>query len=427
MLVYRTVSKKWEGPFRYISCEGETVVVQLDVGRKIFRTTCVKPYVLADFGHQSVKIDRDEKGCCDEDKPTIVNTIEADGPEDDYDLGTTPRKVVVKKGSREEKAFAKSRKDELVGLLEGGTFKPVKESTVPPSSRIFGSRFVDELKKVGNGLRKKSRLVAQNYADDDATSISTKAPTIQRFSQRVALSVAASIPSLKGYVRDVTQAYIQSHTHLERDVFIKAPSELDLPPGHVLRVVKPLYGIPESGLHWYLTYLAHHLDTLGMTRSRVDPCLLIKQGNNGLDGFILLQVDDSLGFGTEQFLDEEERASLTFKCKARAPLTNKPTTFNGITITKGNQIHVKDKTQQVTGGQGESIEWSGKDIDAFRYSISQRDKIGKLGNFNDQSEFVSQRALAQYIGVNIRPDIYVHRYSSLHQVSHPPQIRIRRY
>lgn len=85
-------------------------------------------------------------------------------------------------------------REELEGLLRNGTFKPINTSDVPKGAKIFGSRFVDEIKKAAHGLRKKSRLVSQNYADEVATMIATKAPTIQRFSQRAALSVAASIP-----------------------------------------------------------------------------------------------------------------------------------------------------------------------------------------------------------------------------------------
>lgn len=37
------------------------------------------------------------------------------------------------------------------------------------------------------------------------------------------LSLAASLYCLKKYTRDITQAYIQSHTKLERTVYIYAP------------------------------------------------------------------------------------------------------------------------------------------------------------------------------------------------------------
>ena len=193
-------------------------------------------------------------------------------------------------------------------MINDGTFIPVKASTLEPNTRIFGSRFVDELKKVGDDLRKKSRLIAQNYADEGAATIPTKAPTVQRFSQRIALSIAASISHMNTYTRDITQAYIQSQTQLERDVYIKAPDELGLDEDYVLKVVKPLYGIPESGLHWYLTYLSHHLDTLKMVRAQCDPCVLLRRNQDDLERLILLQVDDSLGVGTPDFLEEEEQA-----------------------------------------------------------------------------------------------------------------------
>lgn len=60
--------------------------------------------------------------------------------------------------------------------------------------------------------------------------------------------------NMKMFTRDVTQAYVQSETPFERDVYICTPLEMQLPPNIVLKVVKPLYVIPESDLHWYLTY-----------------------------------------------------------------------------------------------------------------------------------------------------------------------------
>lgn len=59
-------------------------------------------------------------------------------------------------------------------------------------------------------MRKKSRPVAQNFGDEDASGIATKAPTIQRFSQRILLFLAASIPENKVFSRDVTEDYVQA-------------------------------------------------------------------------------------------------------------------------------------------------------------------------------------------------------------------------
>jgi len=55
------------------------------------------------------------------------------------------------------------------------------------------------------------------------------------------------------YLRDISQAYIQSSTLLNRDFYINPPpkltNQLNLEASSVLKVVKPLYGVPEAGNH----------------------------------------------------------------------------------------------------------------------------------------------------------------------------------
>lgn len=97
-----------------------------------------------------------------------------------------------------------------------------------------------------------------------------------------------------------------------------------------------------------------------------------------MDGLILLQVDDSLGFGSEKFLSEEEMESTAFRCKPRTMITKKPISFNGILIHKLN-----------------------RNI----YTISQPGNITNLMQTMDQKIFSSQRASDQYVGVNTNPDV----------------------
>lgn len=42
----------------------------------------------------------------------------------------------------------------------------------------------------------------------------------------------------------------------------------------MLRIVKPLYGIPGAGTHWFGTYHRHHREKLHVRQSTFDPCLL---------------------------------------------------------------------------------------------------------------------------------------------------------
>ena len=55
------------------------------------------------------------------------------------------------------------------------------------------------------------------------------------------------------YLRDISQAYVQSTTLLNRDFYIRPPYELaccfGLKDDQILKVVKPLYGVPKAGNH----------------------------------------------------------------------------------------------------------------------------------------------------------------------------------
>lgn len=211
VLVFRTTTKSWEGPFYFISTDGETVVVQMKNRRRIFRSVCVKPFVdqgdhLSTIQGNNIEPRQrspdDKCARCDDDHHG--NDDERDTQDDVFlaptqpsqtdppqaattsmeDLGTKPWKVKVTPGSKEEEMFKKPRQEELEGLLRNGTFKPIDSKYMPQGARVFGSRFVDEIKKAAHGLRNNSRWVSQNYSDEVSTMIATKAPSIQSFSQR---------------------------------------------------------------------------------------------------------------------------------------------------------------------------------------------------------------------------------------------------
>lgn len=145
-----------------------------------------------------------------------------------------------------------------------------------------------------------------------------------------------------------------------------------------LPAVKPLYRIPESGLHWYMTYLHHHVATLGMHRSRVDHCTLISRNGGRLDRLVILQVDCSMILGTREFSAKEDNASNAFLTKPRSILGTDPTDFNGTHIRRNGDA---------------------------RISIAQTYKIKPIRIQRTLKAFASQRAFVQYIGVNPRPGV----------------------
>lgn len=114
--------------------------------------------------------------------------------------------------------FVQSRSEELRGLIANGTFEVVSREQFSMETRVFGSRFTDEIKHANEGVRLKSRLVAQNYGDKDASTIATTAPTLQRFTKRQTISLPSSLLELNARTRNVMQVYIRSKSPLERDV-----------------------------------------------------------------------------------------------------------------------------------------------------------------------------------------------------------------
>lgn len=57
-------------------------------------------------------------------------------------------------------------------------------------------------------------MVAQNYADEDATWIATKSTTIQLFSQRISVSLATLVKVMRAYPRKILESYVEFHTRL---------------------------------------------------------------------------------------------------------------------------------------------------------------------------------------------------------------------
>jgi hypothetical protein len=228
VLVYRPPKKTWEN-YTFINLDGDTVTVQGNYGRKLFRSNVVKP------------LRRSESAV--PDSTTLAAMLGTD-----YDAQSSCLSAEA------ESVWEESRKAELRGLHEREMFRIVPKSEMRTGERLYGTRFVDTTKRGGE---RKSRLVAQNYRGEAASDMPVRSPTVSRAAQTVCLSFAASLRGNQGYLRDVSMAYTQSGTKQERRVFLRLPKEMQLADEEVLLCLKPLYGIPESGLHWFSTNSAH--------------------------------------------------------------------------------------------------------------------------------------------------------------------------
>jgi hypothetical protein len=419
---------QWEGPYKLVSMEDESCVLALPHGNTSFRSTSVKPFLRGD---KSLDLDDsspdpehnngDGQGEASMIPPAVPPKRGRGRPR------KTPPEVTVFLQDDEIEAeetgdvylsndvqYEDSRQAEIEGLLEKGVFAVTLRSEVPEGIRIFNSRFVDEIKNEGTDKElRKSRLVVQAYNDQEKYAVLTQSPTIQRISQRIILSIAAMTTETTGlYLRDISQAYVQSTTLLNRDFYVKPPRELaehlHLRGDSVLKVVKPLYGVPEAGNHWFKTYHFHHINELAMEQSTYDPCLLYSKQPFGVVG---LQTDDTLIVGDDDFLESEQLKlkEAQFLAKEREQLTfDHDLKFNGgiihaeTTETSGNttitepQITGITLTQERQCGNLKTVSTENSTTTSSRGAIRT--------NLTIKEQYTAQRARGAYIASVCQPE-----------------------
>ena len=441
-------SGRWTGPFQLIGIEGENYKVQLPSGPKDFRTTVVKPYHEEPehpegLGDPFDQLDEEQQG----GEPAHHNEEqEGESAPEQEDQTEEPRQnpgrsrqlpprfrepdVAVFLNSNEKSIpnsltkmpYVESRRKEINGLLDKGAFELTNLSEIPKGIRIFGSRFVNEIKNPGTDQAyEKSRLVVQAYNDKGKELILTESPTIQRVSQRIILAVAAILKDneetpLSLYLRDISQAYVQSRTPLNRDFFVRPPSELEVPDGTILKIVRPLYGVPEAGNHWFQTYHRHHLERLKMRQSTYDPCLLYTNEN----GFAIvgLQTDDTLVLADKIFAkaEEERLREAGFLSKDRERLTTTtPIKFNGGQIVEdedGIILTQKRHCQNLGPVVAGAVDLT-----------SSRGEIRKA--VTPKEQYVAQRARGAYVATVCQPEA-AFDLSSAAQVTNPGEEDMKR-
>jgi len=405
VLVFREQSK-WTGPYKVISVSDTAVTVEMVNGPTEFRSTHVKPYErLTEQQTEDPAIKNPEPFQYPEPiqprkrgRPRKVRAPEQDSAEQQragtqflvrkeqqsYDLATTLRNEgrITTAG----KPFEQSDWEEIESLLAEGVIIPIRRSSFP-SAKIFGCRLVREVKGLPNNPYEKSRLVVQGFSDGEKATLLTQAPTIMRCSQRVILALAPSLRKVghQLMLRDISQAYTQSATDLQRDILLRIPKEMQnrYPDGMVFQVIKPLYGIAEAGLHWFATYQKHHREHLNCVPSSYDPCLLISKIGHSF-GIVGMQTDDTLNLGEPAFIQNEhsQLVKAGFKAKpAQIIEAGAEGVFNGCIFEVGEgSVIIRQK------GQADRLEL----VKADSRSINE--------------QYIAQRARGAYIATTCQPE-----------------------
>lgn len=142
------------------------------------------------------------------------------------------------------------KRKEIEVLFERNTWELVNAIDVPQHLDVLKGRFVLALKLVEtDSPQYKSRYVVQGHGNagkhDFVHSSQTLNPSLLR-----TLCQVTFINNWKFWSTDIERAYIQGG-QLQRDVYLCQLSGLVLDKTKLLKLCKSLYGLCNSGYHWY--------------------------------------------------------------------------------------------------------------------------------------------------------------------------------
>ena len=229
--------------------------------------------------------------------------------------------------------MSEAKRREIKGLLDRGTFKIILREDIPTDGNVLPGRFVLAVKSTEDEeVKFKARYVIGGHRDKLKGFMVHTSQTLQPSSVRLLLALA-ELHGFSTWTSDVTQAYLQSAVPLMRDVFIKDPvPEFELNPNQSLQLLRPLYGLCESGDLWFKTLDDHHKNDLEMKPMRSDPAFYMSMKNNLLEGMSGTYVDDILPSGNANFRDLAKKTSTRFEMAEDSSL---PCQFVGFRLQRG--------------------------------------------------------------------------------------------
>lgn len=305
VLVYREKEKpyKWTGPYKIVRIDDKQVFIDRN-GEEIQHSRAyVKPYIDESHDHAfETRYNMVQPISLVKQELFKVNLTKVLHPQD-------PRCNLSE--------FVDAKYKEIKGLLDKGTWKVELKEDIPEGSNILTGRFVLCIKNVNIDQELyMARFVVQGQKDKEKKFIVHDSTNLRQSSTRLLVAIAA-IFGFRIWSHDIKQAYLQSSQTLMRKVYLKPSKEFEVSEGELLELLKPLYGLFDSGDYWNRTMTAHLMNDLGMESNDGDLSLFTKHVDFKLLGLIGTYMDDALICGNAEFLNLTEKTLEKFESRAR--------------------------------------------------------------------------------------------------------------
>ena len=222
-----------------------------------------------------------------------------------------PRSLAKAKRRPDWPLWEKAIEEELATLKAASTWK-LEEA--PPGANIIGSKWVFKAKKdaAGNIARYKARLVAQGFSQIGGVDYDdTYAPVAKLASSRAIIAMANRL-HFKLHQIDIKGAYLNGVLSADEVLFMQHPPGYKAPDAgvRVLRLIKTLYGLKQSGQRWYQK-LTSIFSSLDFKRCAVDQAVFFKSNQKAKElTVVAVHVDDCTIAATNSRLVDALKAGM---------------------------------------------------------------------------------------------------------------------
>ena len=161
--------------------------------------------------------------------------------------------------------------------------------------------------------RYKVRLVAQGFSQVEGFDYNETYSPVARFTSIRFLLAISSILGLIVHQMDVETAFLNAEP--KEEIYMHPPAGLNIKDGHVLRLMKTLYGLKQSSREWNAN-LNKFMISMLYTRITADSCVYTRKSARGTV-IIAVNVDDLIIAGSSLGLVESVKSAFHNKYKMK--------------------------------------------------------------------------------------------------------------
>ena len=310
--------------------------------------------------------------------------------------------------SEQAEEWSKARAVEKRAIDARGTLEVV---STPNGVRPLDCRFVYRIKRdeLGKIKKYKARLVVLGCQQKREEKERNYAPVVKGVTIRLVIAIAFIFGMLIHQL-DVGSAFC--YGDIRGDVYMKAPSDMDLVPGKCFKLKKSLYGLRQSPRQWN-KMLDKFIKSLHFKSCVTDPCLYFRWHDGQLN-LILVYVDDIIIASKDECYIDEIKAAFT----ARFDMTDcgELKHYLNVRITRTGEYIAMDQTAFCDSILEKFASWMGPATKTRKYPLpgdaSDRLFQGRDEDLcEEQWEYVRNFPYKQivgavlYLAMHTRPDI----------------------